>query len=235
MCLSPPLCAVPCPPGKHCVETLLERTAACGDGCRRRPPPPLAERGPCGSGSFLPAGSQTPLRGPAPPPPLGRRSLRDRVIQPSPPAASDVAARLRAAGAGPPGARPPRPRLPRGRPQPPRHVLSACGSGGPTRNLAACRRRDSPLSTISQTLQPTRAAPRAIRCGDEVGSSSSPHFAKTSCTAGTAQFESELDESLCKIWRSTGLAAGLFGRCTILVASLMHNDALSLSDSGALL
>ena len=150
MCLSPPLCAVPCPPGKHCVETLLERTAACGDGCRRRPPPPLAERGPCGSGRFLPAGSQTPLRGPAPPPPLGRRSLRDRVIQPSPPAASDVAARLRAAGAGPPGAHPPRPRLPRGRPPPPRHVLSACGSGGPTRNLAACRRRDSPFSTTSQ-------------------------------------------------------------------------------------
>ena len=62
---------MPCPPGKHCVENLLERTAACGDGCRRRPPHPLAERGPCGSGSFLPAGSQTPLRGPAPPLPAG--------------------------------------------------------------------------------------------------------------------------------------------------------------------
>ena len=235
MCLSPPPYAVPCPPGKHCVETLLERTAACGDGCRRRPPPPLAERGPCGSGSFLPAGSQTPLRGPAPPPPLGRRSLRDRVIQPSPPAASDVAARIRAAGAGPPGAHPPRPRLPRGRP--PAAATCVVGVRLGRAYSQPCRLQAArfPFLHHFPTLQPTRAAPRAIRCGDEVGSSSSPHFAKTSCTAGTAQFESELDESLCKIWRSTGLAAGLFGRCTILVASLMHNDALSLSDSGALL
>jgi hypothetical protein len=156
MCLPPPPYAVPCPPGKHCVENLLERTAACGDGCRRRPPHPLLNVARVVLEVFSRLGRRLRCVVQPPPSPLGRRSPRDRVIQPSPPAASDVAARLRAAGAGPPGARPPRPRLPRGRPQPPRHVLSACGSGGPTRNLAACRRRDTPFSTTPPCSSPRR-------------------------------------------------------------------------------
>lgn len=129
-------------------------------------------------------------------------------------------------------------------------LTPVCSADAPSRRDTNCRRAaregllatlppaggEIPLSTTSpQRCAVPRRSPEPFRSGVEVGSSSSPHFAKTSCPARTAQSESEFDESLCKICRGTGLAAGLFGRCTILEASLMHNDALSLSASGALL
>ena len=132
----PPSYAVPCPPGKHCVENLLERTAACGDGCRRRPPQPLAERGPCGSGSFLPAGSQTPLRGPAPPLPAGSpvsSRSRDPALSPG--------------GLGRGSAPPSRRRRPPRRSPP---LAPVCPADAPSRRDTCCRRaaREGLLATL---------------------------------------------------------------------------------------